>query len=58
MRKVLKKWKLLKDPTLSKFVTKKWIKVNNLSSGQNFSNKNIRFETLILRLDLCDYGDA
>ena len=26
--------KILNDSTVSKFVTKKWVKVNNLSSGQ------------------------
>ena len=25
---------ILNDSTVSKFVTKKWVKVNNLSSGQ------------------------
>ena len=50
--------KLLNDPTVSKFVTKKWIKVNDLSSGQYSVNKNIRFQTSLLRSDLCDYCDA
>ena len=35
---------------------KKWIEVNDLSSSQ-YSVKNIRFKTLILRSNLCDYGD-
>ena len=39
--------KLLKDS--SKLVIKKWIKVNDLSSGQYSVNKNIRFKTLMLR---------
>ena len=30
--------KLLNDSTVSKFVTKKWIKINDLSSGQDFVN--------------------
>ena len=35
--------KLLNDLTESKFVTKKWVEVNDLSSGQYSVNKNIRF---------------
>ena len=36
--------KLLNDSTVSKFVTKKWIEVKDLSSGQYSGNKNIRFK--------------
>ena len=43
---------------MSKFVTKKWIKANDLSRGQYSINKNIKFKTSILRSDLCDYSDA
>ena len=50
--------KLLNDSTLSKFATKKWVKVNDLSSDPYSINKNIRFKTSILRSDLCDYSDA
>ena len=50
--------KLLNDSTVSKFVTKKWIKVNDLSSGQYSVNKNIRFKTSMLRSNLCNYSDA
>ena len=46
--------KLLNDSTLSKFVTKKWVEVNDLSSGQYSANQNIRFKTSILRSDLCN----
>ena len=46
-----KKFKLLNDQTISKFVTKKWIKVND----QHSVNKNTRFKTSLLRSDLCDY---
>ena len=49
---------LLNDSTLSEFVTKKWIEVNDLSSSQFSINKNIRFKTSMLRSDLCDYSDA
>ena len=37
---------------------KKWIEVNDLSSGQYCANKNIRFKIWTLRSDLCDYSDA
>ena len=39
-------------------MTKKWVEVNDLSRGQYSVNKNIRFETSMLRPDLCDYRDA
>ena len=50
--------KLLSDSSVFKFVTKKWIEINDLSSGQYSVNKSIRFETSMLRSDLCDYSDA
>ena len=50
--------KLLNESTGSKFVTKKWIKLNNLSSVQYFVNKNIRFKTSMLISYLCNYSDA
>ena len=50
--------KLLNDCTLSKFVTKKWIEINDLSSGRCSPNKNIRFNILMLTSDLCNYSDA
>ena len=46
--------KILNDSTVSKFVTKKWFEVNDLSSGHYSVNKNIRFKTSMLRSDLCD----
>ena len=49
---------LLNVSTVSKFVTRKWIEVNDLSSGQYSVNKNIMFKTSMLRSDLCDYRDA
>ena len=42
---------------LSKFVTRQYVKVNNLSNTYN-ENKSIRFKTPMLRSDLCDYSDA
>ena len=35
--------KLLNDSTVSKVVTKKWIEVNDLSSGQYSANKKNKF---------------
>ena len=48
--------KLLNVSTVSRFVTKKWMKVNDWSNGQYSVNKNIRFKTSTLRPDLC--GDS
>ena len=42
---------------LSKFVTREYVKVNSLSNAHN-ENKSIRFKTLMLRSNLCDYSDA
>ena len=39
-------------------MTQKWIKVNDLSSGKNSLNKNLRFKTSKLQSDFCDYSDA
>ena len=50
--------KLLNDSTVSKFVTKKWVKVTDLSRGQCFARKNIRFKTSMLSSCLCHYSDA
>ena len=50
--------KLLNDSIVSKFVTKKWIEVNDLSSGQYSDNKNKRFKTSMLRSNLCGYSNA
>ena len=41
--------KLLDDSTVLKFVTKKMGWGNDLSSGQYYFNKNIRFKTSMLR---------
>ena len=42
---------------LSKFVTRRYLKVNSLSNTYN-ENKSIRFKTPMLRSDLCDYADS
>ena len=50
--------KSLNDSSVSKFVIKKWIKINDLSSERYSVNKNIRFKTSMLRSYLCDYSDT
>ena len=50
--------KLLNNSAVSRFVTKKWVKVNELSIGEYSINKNIRFKTSMSRSDLCDYSDT
>ena len=42
---------------LSKFLTREYVRVNSLSNTYN-ENKSIRFKTLMLRSNLCDYSDA
>ena len=39
-------------------MTKKWVEVKDLSSGQYQSNKNIRFKSSMLRSDLRDYSNV
>ena len=46
----------LNDSAVSKFVTKGWIEVNDLPGSQYSVNKNIRFQTAMLRSDLCNYS--
>ena len=44
-----------------KFITKKWVEIHDQSgNAENRYNpsKNIRFKTLVLRSDLCDFSDA
>ena len=42
-------FRLIHDSTVPKFLTKTWIEVNYLSSGQYSVDKNIRFKTLMLK---------
>ena len=49
---------LLNDSTALKFAARKVIEVNDLSGRQYSIMKNIRFETPMLRWDLCYYSDA
>ena len=50
--------KLLNNSTVSKFVTKKWLEVNDLPSDQCSVNKIIGFKTSMSRSNLCNYRDA
>ena len=50
--------KLSNDSTVSKFVTRKWIEVNDSSGAQYSIKKNLRCKTPMLRLYLCDYSDV
>ena len=43
---------------MSKFVTIKWIQLNDLLGGQYSINKNVRFKTPMLRSELYNYSDA
>ena len=40
--------KLLNDSFISQFVTRKWIKANDLSSGQYYFNKNIKSKIIFV----------
>ena len=50
--------KLLNDLTVTKFLTRKWIKENDLSNRQYSVNKNVRSEAPMLTPGLCYYSDA
>ena len=41
----------LNDSIVTKFVTKKWIEVYDLSGGQYSVNNNVRFKTHTLKSD-------
>ena len=41
-----------------KICDKKWMKVNDLSSGQCSASRKIRFENSQPRSNLCDYSDS
>ena len=41
-----------------RFITKNWIEVHDQSGGTYNTNKQIRFKTLMVRSDLCDFSDA
>ena len=50
--------KLLKDLIVPKFLTRKQIKVNDLSGWKFSANRNFKFATPILRSNLNDYSDT
>ena len=52
-----KRSKLLNDSNVSKFAPRKWIEVNDISVCQYSVDKNITFESPMLRSNLCDYND-
>ena len=43
---------------LYKFITESWIEINDKSRGVYTTGSNIRFETIMLKFCLCNYGDA
>ena len=49
--------KLLNHSTI-KIFDKKWIEVNDLSSGHYSANKNIRCKTSVLESDFCGCSDS
>ena len=51
-------FKLLRDSTISKFVTKERIKINYLLDGQHSANKNMRLNTPMLSLNLWGFSDV
>ena len=42
----------------SKFRTRNWVEINDEERGTYSPDKQIKFETAMLRSILCDYGDA
>ena len=50
--------KLLNNSTVSKVLTKNWVEVNDLPSGQYSVNKGISFKISMLRTDFCDFSDT
>ena len=51
-------YKLLNDSTVSVFVARKWIEINDLLAGQYFVNMNIQFKTPTLKSNWCEYSNA
>ena len=43
---------------ICKFITKNWVEINDESKGTCDVGSEIKFKTTILKLSLCDYGDA
>ena len=43
---------------LSKVRTKNWVEISNESRGTHNTNSQIKFKTITLKSNLCDYSDA
>ena len=41
----------------SKFRTKNWVEIND-ESRETYTGNDIRFKTIMLRSNVCDYADA
>ena len=41
-----------------RFITKKWIEVHDQCGGTYNTKNQIRFETSVLKSDLCEYSDG
>ena len=50
--------KLLNNSTVSTFVTRKWIQVNDLFGDKYSANMNIRLKTPLPRSDLSGYSNG
>ena len=51
------------DNELQKFATKRWYIINdqntgNKANGNGEDNTTIKFETIVIKPNLCDYSDA
>ena len=53
-----RKYLILSYSIESKFMTKQWIEISGLLGGQYSMNKNIRFKTPMLRLNLRNNSDT
>ena len=53
-----RKYLILSYSIESKFMTKQWIEISGLSGGKYSMNKNIRFKTPMLRLNLRNNSDT
>ena len=42
----------------SKFRIKNWVEINDESRGMYNASNQIKFKTLMIRSNLCDYSDA
>ena len=48
--------KLLNDSAVSRFLSRKWIEVNDLSGSQYFVNKNVRFKNSYAKIRFVHYS--